>query len=347
MKKLLAGALVLLMLLAVGCNAAVTPDGEGASSEVERTDTFLSTDSVGSTDSQPAENGNPTDSDAATEALRKQLTDSGKDLAVAYLGYKPEGVTVWSYLESTGYGEILPFLKEIPESYVCANATKGEVYCFLPQKADGETVIYAGNITKDGTPAYDEAIFGGTGVRPVLVICNADASPDTLVTFGDGLQWHPCLDSRLFVAGDGILDLTPYAAMLLDRYETLKKEGWTVPTAEDLANTSWKDDGYTLGGNPYLWQMDLQPDAMYVRWNLGDGGANHELNELPWSSEVKDGIAVLRVDFGDFAGKRAYNVLLDKESGRIYVAVDTTSDDVKNDGEILCRFLRATELGVG
>ena len=292
-------------------------------------------------------------------ALREQLKLEGKRFAVAYLGYMTyDDETVWSFLEKNHMvSEQLPLLREIPESNISCIAPQGEVYCILPVDPNATLKIYSWNSTSADAPVYDNLIFEGTAEQPVLLVCNAAFYPDTLLSIdypdGTTYSWHPQLDEYLFVQGywggeysdslDGYdsLDTSSYNAILLDYYQTMLREpggNWIVPTKEDLINTDWYADHYDFDGNYYLWQMTLQEEAMDVRWNLG-WYENSIYEAAKWDLENKDGIAVLTIDFGEFAGIRSYNILLDKTAEMLYVAVDATKEPISNQCERQYRFL--------
>jgi len=334
------------------------PSGETVASEVPTETEATVTEP---TQTEPTQTEPEAASGGTVEDVRKQLTDQNKLFAVAYLGYLPYGEeSALPFLEDcASTAEQLAFLKDIPETNIGSAILQGEVYCIVPVDPDATVRFYAGTLLEDNYMVYDELIYEGTGKDPYILVCNATYYSDmeVAIEFPDGLtyRWYPKLDEYQFVVGlwggewstsqDGYdtLDISPYSQMLLASYDTMLNEmysTWAIPTEEDLIGTSWYDDGYDVNGEYYMYRMELRQDVMDVRWAYPGGGENRYL-EASWSLENKDGIAVLTVDFGEFAGVRSYNLLLDIHEGLLYTAVDATNGEIKNDWEQQYRFLFA------
>lgn len=298
------------------------------------------------------------------DVLRRQLEDQGKRFAVAYLGYMTyTDETVWDFLDNRNYDALaaLPCLGEVPDTNICCTAPYGEVYCILPVDPEAQVTVY-GWETDDGENfTYDRLVYEGTGAAPTLVVCNTSFNPDFLVSidFSDGTtyEWFPQLDDYYFVMGywggemsdsmDGYdtLDVSPYHHMLLaDYYTMLNAEDGTdfAPTAQDLIGTGWYEDGYDLNGNYYMYKMLLDDGTMDVYWCYGETYEVYEYQDAPWTLEHRDGVAVLTVDFGYFAGVKSYNLLMSE--GMIYTAVDATGGPIANQWERQYRFLLTTEV---
>jgi len=348
MKRLFTISLLLGMLLTTGCGS--TPENTNKTPTEELP-------------AQPTTEPEVIASGMTAEALREQLVQQSKHLAVAYLGYlSSEDGSIWSFLED--HADILSelaFLDEIPETNVSCNTNQGEVYCILPVDPAATVGVYAGNSVDNEYWEFNELIYEGTGEDAYLLVCNDTAYPDTEVqiTFPDDTTycWNPMLDVYNFTMGlwsgemseseDGYetLDITPYDKMLLAQYDNLLNSfdsTWAIPTKEDLIGTSWCDDGYDVDGEYYLYRMTIQEESIDVQWNLYGDGEN-TFPDAQYSLETKNGVAVLTVDFREFAGTKCYNLLLDREAGLLYTAVDATNGNITSEWERQYRYLFADE----
>ena len=348
MKRILVLFLLLGLLLIAGCGGQpIQPTTEASQP-------------LGTEDSTVTEPGT---SVLTVDAVREQLQQQGKRFAVAHLGYLAYNEnTQWPFWKNDdSIVKQLPLLQEIPETNVIWDAPQGEIFCLIPASEETTIKVYRWNSLSGNEPVYDTLVYEGTGPEPYILVCNAAFQPDTLVTidFSDGKtwQWHPQLDDNLFVVGywggefsdseDGYdsLDISPYNAILLDYYKTMRDDpnsSWIVPTAEDMANTGWYNDTYDLDGNYHLWQMQLGEKTLDVRWNPGLREEDDVYEQANWSIQTKNNIAVLTIDFDEFAGIKSYNILLDEEDGSLYIAVDATADPISNELETLYRFLIPT-----
>ena len=377
MKKMLQAVIIALMVCAAllsGCTgqpqAPATEPSTDTSAQKPKPDSGKDKEATSPTDeTEPPQTQPVTDSKIVltTDVLRRQLEDQGKRFAVAYLGYMTyTDETVWDFLDNRNYDalEVLPCLSEIPDTNICCAAPYGEVYCILPVDPEAQVTVYSWD-TDDGDHFnYDHLVYEGTGTAPMLLVCNTSFNPDSRMTidFSDGTtyEWFPQLDDYYFVMGywggdmsdseDGYdtLDVSPYHHMLLADYYALlnEKEGSNfAPTAQDLIGTGWYDDGFDVDGNYYLYKMILDEGTMDVYWSYGGDDGIYEYLDAPWNLEHKDGVAVLTVDFGYFAGVKSYNLLMNQEDGTLYTAMDATGEPVTNQWERQYRFLLSTDVG--
>lgn len=340
-------------------------DKESAATEepvmTATTDATFSTEETEPSQTQPVN-----EPELTTEVLRQHLKDQGKRFAVAYLGYMTyTDETVWNFLDNRNYDAlgVLPFLGEIPDTNICCTAPYGEVYCILPVDPESKVTVYSWASEDGDTLTYDNLVYEGTGAAPTMVVCNTSFNPDTRMTidFSEGTtyEWFPQLDEYYFVMGywggemsdsqDGYdtLDVSPYHHMLLSDYHVLLngEDGEDfAPYAQDLIGTGWYDDGYDMDGNYYLYKMLLHDGTMDVYWCYGENDEIYEYLGAPWTLEHKNGVAVLTVDFGYFAGVKSYNLLMNQTDGTLYTAVDATSGPIENQWERQYRFLLTTEV---
>jgi hypothetical protein len=174
-------------------------------------------------------------------------------------------------------------------------------------------------------------------------------APDTQIVIteqdGDYLIWNPTLDEFFYVASyryangsTASLDFSPYNELMTAYYDRmLADDGWNEVTAEDLVGTTWYDYGYTKENNYYEYKVTFNEDTADVAWNAGYGETT-EYTGAEWT--LSDGeIPVLSIDFGEFAGVRRYNLLIDYEDGFLYIAADATGEALTWDSEPQYRFL--------
>jgi hypothetical protein len=216
------------------------------------------------------------------------------------------------------------------------------VYCFIPP--DPEAFV---TVVSDASG--EKVIFTGSSAEPFLLVCNSAYSPDGYVTItdtsGEEEYWYPKLDEYLYVeqprnteVDSGALDISPYNEILLAYYEDMQANGdWEIPAKADLENTAWSWDGYTEGGNYYEYRVTFHADTADVKWNPGYGETT-EYTDAQWEYK-EDGVCVLTMDFGEFAGVRKYNLLIDWEESRMYIAADATEKELTWDTEPQYRFL--------
>lgn len=353
MKRYFAVILLFGLLLTAGC-----------SSTTENTD-HISTEqpSVQPTEAPETTEPEMTDPGMTAEALREQLVQQRKRFAVAYLGFLSyEEESIWSFLENNAdIISELAFINEIPDTNVSCNTPCGEVYCILPVDPEATVAFYTGNSVDNEYWEFNELIYEGTGEEAYLLVCNNACYPDTEVqiTFPDDTTycWNPMLDDYYFTMGlwggemsdseDGYetLDITPYDKILLAQYDTLLNgfdSTWAIPTKEDLIGTSWYDDGYDVSGEYYLYRMTVQEESIDVQWILY-GDSINTYPDAQYTLETKNGVAVLTVDFKEFAGVKSYNLLLDIQAGLLYTAVDATDGNIATTWERQYRYLFAEE----
>lgn len=344
---------IALLMSAVGCGRTSSDDSESTKKPKPPMQTEeKENNQSGTTEPGRTENTEPTQplqTDAlVVEQLRQQMKTEDKSFAVAYLGYMSyDYETVWDFIDSLDDAILqkLPFLQQIPETNIIATASKGEVYCFIP--TDPEAVI---EIFTDATG--EEVLYEGSGEDPYLLVCNSEYSADSYITITDTLDgeaftmyWYPKLDQYLYVeqpryaeGTTGALDISPYNDMLLAYYENMLEDGdWEIPTKVDLENTTWYWDGYLLDGSYYEYRVTFHEDTADVRWNPGYGETT-KYTDAQWDYE-DDEISVLTIDFGEFAGVRKYNLLVDWDESMMYIAADTTGKDLTWDSEPQYRFL--------
>ena len=299
----------------------------------------------------------PADDGASLNALRQAMVDAPQILAAAYLGfhYEPEragGIDPFLAMEQVAPGLCadLPFLLAVEHII----GEEGELYCIVPADPSGSIAINRG--TWDDTAGecvYDEVVYRSESGDPVLLFCNAGGfEPDMQVTVtdaaGNTAVWYPRLDDNRIIDMpldddwvEQLFDFSPYAEMLAVAHTELLTEGWKKPVAEKLIGTAWGYEQFLSDDRLIRGQLIFNEGTCSVRWNDGFDEMNHEYPDAQWTLTDQGAYAVLSIDFREFAGVLRYNLLMEEETGELYVSKDVSTGDVETGWEPLFRYLYA------
>ena len=201
MKKLFAAVVFCLLALLIACS-----DASGQKADINRT-------------VSPTQAPVPTEQLSKLELLQREIADSGKLCAAAYLGYLPEGgyAEFMSIAKNSGLLAQFPFLADIPEENTLI-ASGGEWYVLVP--VDDTVCFTVSECILDETSfmltAGKELLSQETG-EPVLLCGNvSDIYPSFMVKVsgadGTVINYAPGLslkDGSLLVE-DGVYDFTVY-----------------------------------------------------------------------------------------------------------------------------------------
>ena len=284
-------------------------------------------------------------------AVLKELRASmGKDcnVAVAYLGTydtAPDSISNTLLQTVPAFCAKYPFVLTVAKERTVGSC--GDLFCIVTREADASI-----SVTKsaDGTYAYDEVLADLDGAGAVLLFANSSGwGPDTQVNITDSTgsyDWYPLLNDYLCTAhmldadwNNRLMDITPYTEQLRASYKERLKDGWKLPTLDDLLGQTWSCREWTNDGAEHRYEITFNEGTAYVRWNDGYSAQDHEYPEAPYTLETKDGFAVVTFDFAEFAGKQCFNILLDEGSGMLYTMVDVTGDTVEPGWDRLYRTL--------
>jgi len=151
--------------------------------------------------------------DISIEKLKKQISDSGAKLGVAYLGCFGETFDdTKEYLKDLGIYEDYPFVEEMELDDLVVNENN-EMYLVVPAGNTETVKIYDGVLNEDTFELEKGELLGeAIDGKPFLLLCNiSEIIPNVIISTGD-LEYSPCLsgeDGEL-VEDQDIYDFSPY-----------------------------------------------------------------------------------------------------------------------------------------
>lgn len=201
----------------------------------------------------------------ALEKLQKQVSDDGKLIGAAYLGYYEGGLSeALEGMKQEGFWEDFSFVGDITASR-CAIAEGAEWYAIVPANKDIEISIceyyfnYEQEYAEGVNPSQGRLYISVTGA-PVLLCGNiSDILPNLLVKAedknGNVVEYTPCLsleNGRLSNYSGDISDITPYDSMAMFAVD---------PVPDAVFCGTWKC--YEGNGNDdmYALILTLNPDG--------------------------------------------------------------------------------------
>ena len=266
--------------------------------------------------------------------LRQEMEEELMSAGVAYLGSVGKE-DADEYIKETVplLCKDIPFTSKIPEAQTVGEG--GDLFCIVTNDKKAKVSVNRtdefGNVT--------EEIYKGKGDIPLLVFSNpteftsdtkvvVTQSDDTVVEFmleldGYGRFWMTSTTN----------DFSPYDEIVKLRYEKLIEEGYTLPTASDLAGSKWGAELLFLHDIMQTYSLEFEQDKVTVKWNSGFDESDKGMI-VPWFFEEKDGVAVIKLLLGEH-GERDYAVLINKEKDKLYIAGDFTSGQTKRYAERL------------
>jgi hypothetical protein len=145
--------------------------------------------------------------------LRKQISDSGAKLGVAYLGYFVETFDdTKDYFKYLGLYEDYPFVEEMELGDLIVNENN-EMYLIVPADNKETVKVYDGVLNEETYELEKGEILGeSANGKPFLLLCNvSEIIPNVIISTGT-LEYSPCLsgeDGEL-VENQDIYDFSPY-----------------------------------------------------------------------------------------------------------------------------------------
>ena len=352
MKKILTILLAMTLVISMfaGCDKSPDPSKETAAGGSQTPGTLPKPQDV----STPTEAAS-TDSYASLVSLRQAMVETPQLFAVAYFGYHDtidSDAPVDPYEVMQAYApqlcRDLPFLLDIPADRVIGE--NGDLFCIVPLDEDAIVAVSRGNWDeKSEQYLYDESIYFSKSGEPILLFCNnAGWEPDTQISIsgpsGDVI-WYPMLDDNLCAMPlrndnwDSLFyDFSPYREMLAADYNNMVGE-WITPTAEMLNGTTWVWNGYRKDGLEVSYQVTFGDGTLSVRWNDGFDEEDHTYPDAPWELTYDEGLAILAIDFQEFAGVLRYNLMYHEDFEVLYVGMDVAQAELPIGWEPLYRFL--------
>lgn len=353
LRAILAVMLAGCLLLTAGCGKEPAPPRESTPESGPG-------ESIGETvgETVPAET-DPVDPALSLTPFRQALVGTPQAFAVAYFGCHEnldsgDPVDPFAVMtrEAPQLCADLPFLVSIPRERILGDGY-GELYCIVPRDEDATVAVNRGAWDDRWVDyVYDEVLYRSESGEPILLFCNAAGwEPDTQVTItcsdGTVVTWYPWLNDYRCVEPlrdaewtDLLWDFSPYAESLGYGYRRMLAEEWEHPTEDDLIGRTWGCDTYRRDETMAQYRVTFEADTCTVRWNDGIDAMTHEYRDAPWELRYAGDLAVLSIDFGEFAGELRYNLLVDREMEMLYCMMDITDGVVMPGWESLHRLLQ-------
>ncbi len=259
--------------------------------------------------------------------LRQEMEDQFMTAGVAYLG-NTDKKNADEYISN-----VLPLLCEdmavgskISQAKVIGE--EGDLFCIVSNDKNAEITLYS---TDEYGEIVDE-LYKSRGDAPLLVFSSKHgftSNRKAAVKQSDGTLSEFMLELDgygRFWTTSTIADFSPYDKLLKYRYDNNIKDGYTVPTAADLTDTSWHAELLFLHDINQIYSLDFTADKVSIRWESGFDEEPQVL-VVPWLLSDKDGIAVMTLLLGDFGGERNYALLLDSDKDTLCIAPDFTSEE--------------------
>ena len=352
MKKILTILLAMTLVISMfaGCEKSPEPSKETTVGGSQTPGTLPKPQDV----STPTEAA-PAEPDTSLISLRQAMVETPQLFAVAYFGYHDtidSDAPVDPYEVMQAYApqlcRDLPFLLDIPADRVIGE--NGDLFCIVPLDEDAIVAVSRGNWDeKSEQYLYDESIYFSKSGEPILLFCNnAGWEPDTQVSIsgpsGDAI-WYPMLDDDLYampLRNDNwdclFYGFSPDRELLAADYNNMVGE-WITPTAEMLNGTTWVWNGYRKDGLEVSYQVTFGDGTLSVRWNDGLDEEDHTYPDAPWELTYDEGLAILAIDFQEFAGVLRYNLMYHEDFEVLYVGMDVAQAELPIGWEPLYRFL--------
>lgn len=219
-------------------------------------------------------------------------------MAAAYLGYREADdttpLTEWLWNNAPELMEEMPFIQMIPPERFLGSGY-GDLYCIVPR--DDKTTLSVNHLTWRSTEngvstETDEVFYREEYAKPVLIFSGYNKlcdEPDIEIVAYDSngagapVKWHPIYGAEqvgkidIPTGEDGsplIMDFTDYSdarntvdAVNPDSADPLDEGWWFPPQEEELADTCWVTDGWSIN------LLDGGIDSSYTYY-LRDGGAS-------------------------------------------------------------------------
>ena len=288
------------------------------------------------------------------ESLRQTMAENKQIFAVAYLGYHhsldwvtPVDPIAVMAEHTPEFYQRIPFLQEIPQDRILGEA--GDLFCIIPLDADATVAVSKGYWDyENGQNIYDDMVYSSMSGEPLLVFCNNDGwEPDTQI-YISGPSGEVFCCPRTDINGyaaqtwpDSFRDISPYVEMLREEQRELMEYDWVLPTRDQLIGTTWSWCRYTEDGTEHSCDLSIDNDFLSVHWNYGEV---QFYQDAPWELTYEDDLAILTIDFGEFAGVLRYNLLYEETYGELYTSIDVRQEDFPIGWEPMHRYLTMTSI---
>ncbi len=353
-KTKILGLITVFICISMLAGCQILPATNDISDTTANVDTSLPDDTSDSTD--PPEPIDP------YEEFLLTMEGTPQRMAVAYFGYFSH-MDVEEFDENAEYAfssvdpfhymkniapelcEEMPFLLSIPDENIIGDRT-GELYCIIPADKNASVAVTYAGVNEDGED-MSETLYQSADGEPIMVFCNTGWAPEMQIkieeTNGNSFVWIPALDNTYYVSmmmdekwEEMVLDISPYAECLAANYRIMRENGYILPTNVQLCDTIWSADE-NFPYNQY-YRIAFHENKADIYWKTDDG-EEHEYLNAAYSLEAIDGVSILTLDLGGFAGVHRYNLLMDSDGYMLYTAVDSTDGHITHMDEKQYRFL--------
>lgn len=324
-----------------GTSVVTTTDTEQTNDETTTAETTTGTTTTADRPDKPEETVDPM---VSLNALRQSIANSYELAAVAYLGCTEDMNEVdpiaWMKENCPSFCKENPFATAVDRQHIVGKGF-GELYCIVPTDPNA-TVAVNGAVMHGEVANYETVFYRSEVGAPILLLCNNGGfDPDTqvIITDSNGVSttWYPRLDDCLMVQkalnendDNTVKDFTPYGELLQNEYSKHKQNGLAFPTAQQLVGTTWHGTDYTDDGRTMTYALTFNETTVDIRWNDGIDVEDHEYEDASWELTCDKDVALLTMDFREFAGEMTYALLLDKTNGYLYTWVDFVEDRVQD-----------------
>ena len=151
--------------------------------------------------------------DAVLQELKKQISDSGAKLGVAYLGCFGETFDdTKEYFKDLGLYEDYPFVEEMELSDLIVNENN-EMYLIVPAGNTETVKVYDGILNEEFYVLEKGELLGeAIGGKPFLLLCNVSEVIPNVIIETDNIEYIPFVsgENGKLVPNRDVYDFSPY-----------------------------------------------------------------------------------------------------------------------------------------
>lgn len=221
MKRLLFLALALCTVAAplAACADPVSEETSAVTESAESVDTTAVTEAPEVTESEetdPVTEPAVAEDEPSLVDLRKELTASGADIGIAYLGYCDGAFAdIETYLGELGLYELYPFTADLTSDSLIENGA-GELYLVVPESGDVSVKVYSAVMNTESYETEKGELLGESAEgEPFIVNCGVSEVMASVIIETAELTYAPCISGEdgSLITVDGVYDFSPYEAV--------------------------------------------------------------------------------------------------------------------------------------
>ncbi len=289
---------------------------------------------------EPQETEPVEQADPSYNSFLQSMVGTENKFSVAYFGYNSgeEGLTGTQWLQHAAPNlcRDLPFLTEIPNERIVGTGY-GEIYCIVPADENAVIEVVQGELVGDIEIAYTKVLQTFDSGEPFILSCNEGyVYPDTQVTItgSDGVSviWYPqqTAENRTSWENgtcyeDMLKDFSDYNELMRLEYDYFQSSFYTQPTREQLIDTSWYCKEWFNDDEEREFSIWFQDGTATVTWTMY--GETHTYNDASWELTYEENVAIITMDFREFAGEQSFAVLVEVGDYMLYTCADFVNGD--------------------